>query len=171
LTREKRVSTLIGVEPAESECVCTNLRMASRSVVRLYDRALAEVGLRSAAYSILSRVDADGPMTITDLAARLALERTSCSREVDALVRTGLLSTEIGTDRRQRLVGLSAEGSRRLAAGRTHWRVVQQRLAGAFGVSDTADLLVRLRALHHESERLAILRNLGAAVEMDAIAG
>jgi DNA-binding MarR family transcriptional regulator len=155
LTHEKRVHTLIGVEPAESECVCTNLRMASRSVVRLYDRALAEAGLRSAAYSILSRVDADGPMTITDLAGRLALERTSCSREVDALVRAGLLTTEIGMDRRQRLVALSAEGARRLAAARSHWRAVQQRLADAFGVSDTADLLTRLRTLHHESARLA----------------
>jgi hypothetical protein len=60
-------------------------------VVRLYDRALAMAGLRSAGYSTLSRVDAEGPMTISRLAARLALERTSCSREVEP-VKAGLLT-------------------------------------------------------------------------------
>jgi DNA-binding MarR family transcriptional regulator len=129
--------------------------MATRSVVRLYDRALAEAGLRQAGYSILSRVDADGPLTISKLAIRLAMERTTCSREVEALVRAGLLTTEIGEDRRQRMVHLSPKGTEKLAEGRTHWQVVQQRLGGAFGVEETEDLLDRLRALLHESEHLA----------------
>src|SRR5262249_39812841 len=42
-----------GREP--TECVCTALRMATRSVNRLYDRALAQAGLRVTGYAILSR--------------------------------------------------------------------------------------------------------------------
>lgn len=135
--------------------MCSTLRMATRSVARLYDQALAPAGLRAASYSILSRLDAEGPMTITRLAARLALERTTCSREVEALAKAGLLHVEVGQDRRRRLVQASPEGARRLAESRPHWIAVQRRIEGAFGSEDTAHLLDRLRTLHRQSERLA----------------
>ncbi len=129
--------------------------MATRSVARLYDRALGGSGLRQVGYSILSRVDAEGPFTISDLAARLAMERTTCSREVDALVTAGLLATEAGTDRRRRMVKLSSVGKRRLIDARTSWQTAQDRLRNALGIDDTEDLLERLRALLRESEKLA----------------
>jgi hypothetical protein len=68
--------------PARSECVCTSLRMATRSVSRLYDRGLSHVGLRVTGYSILSRLAAEGPMPVGNLARRLAMEQTTCTREV-----------------------------------------------------------------------------------------
>jgi DNA-binding MarR family transcriptional regulator len=143
------------VEPVETACVCTTLRMATRSVARLYDRALGEAGLRQAGYSILSRLDAEGPFTISDLADRLTLERTTCSREVGALVDAGLLTTEAGSDRRQRLVRLSDQGAEKLTAARAHWHSVQDQLAGAFGTAETEALLERLRTLLKASEELA----------------
>ena len=134
--------------------MCTTLRMATRSVVRLYDHALGGAGLRQAAYSILARVDAEGPLTISELADRLVLERTTCSREVEALRKTGLLVIEAGRDRRQRVVRLSPEGAARLAGARGHWQVVQQRLRDSCGAQGTDDLLDQLRALLHASEGL-----------------
>lgn len=143
------------VEPVQSTCVCTTLRMTTRSVARLYDRALGEAGLRQAGYSILSRLDAEGPFTISDLADRLVLERTTCSREVAALVDAGLLTIETGGDRRQRVVRLSREGTKRLAQARTNWHAVQGRLVDTFGTQDTDDLLERLRTLLRASIELA----------------
>jgi len=143
------------MKPVETPCVCTTLRMATRSVVRLYDRALGGVGLRQAAYSILSRVNAEGPLTISQLADRLVLERTTCSREVESLRKSGLLVIEAGRDRRQRVLRLSPEGAARLAEARGHWQVVQQRLRDSCGAQGTDDLLGQLRALLHASEGLA----------------
>ncbi|MDF5752502.1 MarR family winged helix-turn-helix transcriptional regulator [Spongiactinospora sp. TRM90649] len=145
------------MEPVETPCVCTTLRMTTRSVVRLYDRALSAAGLRATGYSILSRVDAEGPLTITDLAARLALDRTTCSREVEALVRTGLLTTETGSDRRRRMVRLSPQGATRLADGHAHWEAAQQRINSAFGIENTDDLLSRLRSLLRESTQAGLV--------------
>lgn len=140
--------------PVTTPCVCTTLRMTTRSVARLYDRALAEVGLRQVAYTILARLDAEGPVSINELAARLALDRTTCSREVAPLVRVGLVDVDVGEDRRRRVLRLSDGGEERLALARPHWRRVQQQVEHSFG-EQTGDLLDALRALLEASEQLA----------------
>jgi DNA-binding MarR family transcriptional regulator len=173
-----RVNTLIDVRPAESvrpaenadqaesarqdpppgraetECVCTALRMATRSIARLYDRALSQAGLRVTGYSILSRLGAEGPLSVSELAARLAMERTTCTREVAPLVRSGLVEATAGSDRRRRLLRLTDLGRRRLAEGRPAWENVQRLVAGEFGEADLRDLLGRLDRLLESSERL-----------------
>ena len=46
--------------PVETACVCTTLRMATRSVSRLYDRALSHDWLRATSFAILSELAAEG---------------------------------------------------------------------------------------------------------------
>ena len=143
-----------GAERAGTECVCTALRMAARSVARLYDRALSQAGLRVTGYSILSRLAAEGPLSVGELAGRLAMERTTCTREVAPLVRSGLVEAATGSDRRRRLLRLTGPGQRKLAEGRPAWEQVQQRVAAEFGDGDLRDLLTRLDQLLESSERL-----------------
>jgi DNA-binding MarR family transcriptional regulator len=128
--------------------------MTTRSVARLYDRALAEVGLRQVAYTILARLEAEGPISMNGVSARLALDRTTCSREVAPLVRAGLVHVDVGEDRRRRLLRLSDAGAERLARARPHWRRVQQQVEDSFG-GQTGDLLDALRALLDATEQLA----------------
>jgi DNA-binding MarR family transcriptional regulator len=134
--------------------VCTALRMATRSVARLYDHALASAGLRVTGYSILSRLAAAGPLSVSELAGRLAMERTTCTREVAPLVSSGLVEVTTGSDRRRRLLRLTGAGQRRLAEGRPAWEQMQQAVAGEFGDEDLRDLLTRLDRLLESSERL-----------------
>jgi DNA-binding MarR family transcriptional regulator len=143
------------VEPAESECVCTSLRMATRSVSRLYDRAMSQAGLRITGYSILSRLAAEGPMSVGELAARLAMERTTCTREVAPLVRAGLVEAAAGTDRRRRVLRLTSLGEQKRTDAHPIWQQVQQDVAAEFGGAEIEDLLIRLRRLTGGSERLA----------------
>lgn len=134
--------------------MCTALRMATRSVARLYDRALSQAGLRVTGYSILSRLAAEGPLSVGELAGRLAMERTTCTREVAPLVSSGLVEATAGSDRRRRLLRLTGLGRRRLAEARPAWERVQQMVAGEFGDADLRDLLTRLDRLLESSERL-----------------
>jgi DNA-binding MarR family transcriptional regulator len=150
------------VEPLETPCVCTSLRMTTRAVTRLYDRALAGTGLRATGYAILARLEAEGPLSLGSLAARLALERTSCSREVGLLAESGLVRVSVGGDRRQRLLALTPAGKRRLARARPRWRRVQADVADVYGTAETRRLLAALRAL------LAAGRELGALDEVAA---
>lgn len=143
------------MERAETECVCTTLRMATRSVARLYDRVLlSQAGLRVTGYSILSRLAAEGPLSVSELAGRLAMERTTCTREVAPLVNSGLVEATTGSDRRRRLLRVTGLGARRLAEGRPAWERVQQMVAGEFGDAGLRDLLTRLDRLLEGSERL-----------------
>ena len=155
-----RVFTLIDVgwadrrERAETACVCTALRMATRSVARLYDRALSQAGLRVTGYSILSRLAAEGPLSVSELAGRLAMERTTCTREVAPLVGSGLVEATTGSDRRRRLLRVTGLGQQKLAEGRPAWEHVQRMVAGEFGDADLRDLLGQLDRLLESSERL-----------------
>jgi DNA-binding MarR family transcriptional regulator len=143
------------MEPAESTCVCTSLRMATRSVNRLYDRALSRAGLRVTGYSIMSRLAEEGPLSIGELAGRLAMERTTCTREVAPLVESGLVEIAVGSDRRRRLLRLTDAGARKRAEAYPLWEQVQRTVAEEFGDSDVFELLAHLRRLRESSDRLA----------------
>jgi DNA-binding MarR family transcriptional regulator len=135
--------------------VCTSLRMATRSVNRLYDRALSRVGLRVTGYSIMSRLAEEGPLSISELAGRLAMERTTCTREVAPLVGSGLVESTVGSDRRRRLLRLTSLGARKRAEAYPLWERVQRMVADELGGADVSDLLVRLRRLREGSDRLS----------------
>jgi DNA-binding MarR family transcriptional regulator len=135
--------------------VCTSLRMATRSVNRLYDRALSPAGLRVTGYSIMSRLAQEGPMSVGELAGRLAMDRTTCTREVAPLVESGLVEEMAGADRRRRLLRLTSLGERKRAEAYPLWERAQRLVAGELGETGVADLLARLGRLRDSSDRLA----------------
>jgi DNA-binding MarR family transcriptional regulator len=133
--------------PAEVTCLCTNLRMAARAITRRYDRALAAHGLRTTQFSILSRLVHDGPDTVSHLAARLVLDRTSLGRELRTLVRDGLVRLEPGLDRRERRAEATAAGETRFRAAYPAWRTVQVELRDELGHEHLPALVSELRDL------------------------
>ena len=155
LTPPIRDITLIDdAGPVETTCICTTLRMASRSTSRLYDSVLSGAGLRASSYAIVSVLAADEPLPIGELAGRLTMDRTTCTREVAPLVSSGLVEITVGSDRRRRLVQLTSLGRRKRSEARSRWERAQQMLAAEFGDEDVHDLLARLRRLLASSEQL-----------------
>jgi DNA-binding MarR family transcriptional regulator len=137
----------IVIEPLETTCVCTTLRMATRTIARLYDDALAPAGLRTTQYSILARLRIDGPAPIGRLAARLLMDRTTLAREVGPLVEAGLVEVAAGEDRRQRVLAVTETGRRLLRRARPLWEAAQASVAERFGTTRTDALLAELRTL------------------------
>jgi DNA-binding MarR family transcriptional regulator len=135
------------VEPMESPCVCATLRMATRAVARVYDQALEPFGLRTTQYSILARLDAEGPSPVGRLAARLAMDRTTLAREAQPLVRMGLVEQTRGADRRQRVISLTPAGRSRLASALPAWKDAQRLVRSRLGYDRTQGLLGELRGL------------------------
>lgn len=129
--------------------------MATRSIARLYDRGFAQFGLRAVGYAMLARLNEDGPLPLGDLATRLALERTTCSREIRPLIEAGLLEVVVGEDRRRRIVHLTAQGAERLALATPYWESAQAGVAGEFGPVETEELLRNLHALTAVAQALA----------------
>jgi DNA-binding MarR family transcriptional regulator len=122
--------------------------MASRVVTRHYDRALASVGLSTSAYAILSRTSSEGPLPLGALAARLAMDRTTLSRELTPLVDEGLLTAAMDAeDRRRRVVAVTRKGAALVERARPLWAGAQKEVAGDFGIARTKELIAELHAL------------------------
>ena len=116
--------------------------MAARAVSRVYDAALRPAGLRTTQFSILSRLGEEGPLAVGHLAARLAMERTTVTRELTVLARRGLVELTPGDARRRRLASLTDRGAEAVAAALPLWRDVQRRLGEELG-HERVDVLHR----------------------------
>jgi DNA-binding MarR family transcriptional regulator len=104
--------------------------------------------LRTTAYAILARVAREGPLPLGRLAGRLALDRTTLSRELQPLLDGGLagLAADDG-DRRRKIVTLTRGGKRRVERARPLWAAAQAELSNEFGDDRTGRLLEELHAL------------------------
>lgn len=134
----------IAKRPTDEElCNCTVLRKAARRVSMLYDRALDSTGVRLTQYALLAELDRTGPMTITELANAMVMERNGLGHNLQPLERDGLVRMEVGRDRRSRIIVMTELGRRRLAEAKPLWRHAQKRFATAFD----AEEIHALRAL------------------------
>ncbi len=109
------------------------LRRTARRVTRIYDRALRPAGVRLTQYSVLANVAHTGGLSISELAERLEMERTTLTRNLRPLVRAGWVIVARGNDRRQRSVGLTQAGRQVYAAAYPLWQAAEQHLREALG--------------------------------------
>src|SRR5215813_11609644 len=116
----------------EEVCNCTILRKAARHVSMLYDRTLDPSGIRLTQYALLAELDRTGPMTITELADAMVMERNGLGHNLQPLERDGLVRMEIGSDRRSRIIVMTEIGRRRLAKAKPLWRRAQKQFATVF---------------------------------------
>lgn len=117
-------------------CLCGILLVATRAVTRLYNEELRSVGLETTQYSMLGMLKSIGSMSLSDLGDRLAVDKTTISRNAKVLVRNGWLRLECGEDARERIAVLTREGVEKLAEARPHWLRAQQRMREALPSGD-----------------------------------
>ena len=108
-------------------CLCLHVQRAARALARRFDAALRPVGLTNGQFSLLmslNRPDMPGipPATMGSVAELLGLDRTTLTAAVKTLERRGLLAVRVDpADRRGRLLSLTADGRRVLAAAVPIW--------------------------------------------------
>ena len=136
----------MATEPAEVICVCATARMAARSLTRIYDRALEPAGIRTTQFSVLARLLEEGPLPLTHLAGRLAMDRTTLARDLRPLERRGLVAISVGADRRVRMAALTPGGRRLVDEVRPLWKQVQRDVRAELGPDRVARLMDELRA-------------------------
>ena len=124
--------------PFPSTCTCFRLRRAARQVSQVYDRELAAVDLSLNEYSILRR--ARDPKTLSALAEALGMERTTLTRNLRPLIDAGWIKEARGEDARQRVISLTASGSKRIARALPYWQRAQQQIDALYGDARTERL-------------------------------
>jgi len=114
-------------------CVAFNSRKAARAVTRLYDSALAPVGVRSTQLAVLIALAKSQPLSIGSLAEILSVDTTTLTRSLRPIRQQGLLAISERSAMRQRFVTLTRKGTRALTDSTPLWRDVQTRFAKAIG--------------------------------------
>ena len=120
---------------AEPEiCNCAALRQAARRVTRLYDEALAPIGLSVNQFSILARLNRVGPSSIQKLARLLVMDRSTLGHLLRPLEKRGFVKLEVSErDRRGRKVALTPAGKAAAARARPLWAEAQRSFENTFG--------------------------------------
>jgi DNA-binding MarR family transcriptional regulator len=121
--------------PAPLVCACANLRRAARALSRLYEDSLAPVDLSSTQMTVLMSLGRRGPMPLSELAAALAMDRTSLYRALRPLERRELVRVRATADRRAKEVLLTVDGERHLERAMPHWQRAQKKFVATLGRS------------------------------------
>ena len=121
---------------------CTNfkLRQITRTVSRRYDAAVAAAGLKTTQYSLLSHIGGLEPVRPSDLAAKMNLDVSTLSRNLQPLVAQGWVELGPGPDARTRLVSLTEAGRAKRAEAQRLWKQAQQNLNDTLGAERVAQL-------------------------------
>ena len=135
---------------------CTNfkLRQLLRRVSQRYDVEMAQAGLKTTQFSLLSSLQSLGPSRPGDLAAAMGLEASTLTRNLKPLLAAGWVAQGAGADGRSRLVSLTDAGRAKRAEALRCWRVAQLAMNDMLG----AEQVVALHALIDQS--LALLARL-----------
>src|SRR5207248_10832521 len=134
--------------PKLEDCNCLAVRQAARHVTQFYDQYLAQAGLRTTQFSILSRLRRKGPMTINALATETVMDRTTHGRNIQPLERDGLIRIVPGAaDRRSEEIHVTSAGDKRLQSAIKEWAHAQTRFESAVGSGRASELRALLRAV------------------------
>ena len=122
---------------------CTNfkLRQLMRRVAHHYDSEMAQCGLKTTQYSLLSHVLKLGPIRPGDLAVAMTMDASTLTRNLRPLVDAGWVTLEPGADGRSRLVHITDAGRDKRVEAQRRWKAAQLALNDALGVE-------RVLALH-----------------------
>lgn len=119
---------------------CTNfkLRQLLRAVARLYDGQLAQAGLKTTQYSLLSHLLDLGPIAPGELADRMGMDASTLTRNLRLLIDQGWAEQGPGADARGRLIRITAAGRAKQSQAKRHWKSAQLELNRRFGAQQVA---------------------------------
>jgi DNA-binding MarR family transcriptional regulator len=136
---------------APTYCTCLALRRATRRVTQIYDAHMKPLGLRITQFAVLghlagagSPVAAPSQISITALARRLGLDRSTLGRNLRPLIKSGLVVMEGGEDRRAHTLALTDAGRATLEKAIPLWRDAQRHVSEKLGRDKTRALRTML---------------------------
>lgn len=110
-------------------CLCLHVQRAARALARRFDDALRPVGLTNGQFSLLMSLNRPARARMRDVAALLAMDRTTLTAALKVLERRALIEVMVDPqDRRGRLLTLTDAGQRVLAGAVPIWRKHHARL-------------------------------------------
>jgi DNA-binding MarR family transcriptional regulator len=130
-----------------STCLTQALMRAARSLARGFEAEAAALGVSAAQFSTLARFGLMGDMTVSQIAASLATDRTTMTRNLAVMAGKGWIVETETHDRRERQWGLTDPGRRVLQEVMPLWQAWQARLVARLGAESASELMASLKVL------------------------
>ncbi len=127
-----------------SLCSCINLRRASLAVTNLYDSYLVPSGLNNSQYSLLKHIKGLGPISVSDLALEMRLDRTTIVRNLKAMEQIGYVEDTSAEGSRNRRLTLTESGRTVYIAAEQLWGEAQAFFEASLGHEDLKALTALL---------------------------
>jgi DNA-binding MarR family transcriptional regulator len=83
----------VEIDKIGRECLCLQSRMTTRAITRRYNAVLAPSGLEVTEFSLLAALHVGRHSSITELADRLAFERTTLVRNLKHMAERSLIES------------------------------------------------------------------------------
>lgn len=130
---------MIDDQTIAKNCFCYKTRAASRTITRLYDDALKPTGLKANQFSMLVAINIQAPISISNLAESLCMERTTLTRNLKPLEKEGLVTLSSGVGR-TRYANLTHQGKETLDTARPLWQQAQENIQTSLAGQDMTTL-------------------------------
>jgi DNA-binding MarR family transcriptional regulator len=140
------IPTPSAIAEVATRCTCLSLRRLTRKVTQRFDELLAPAGLRCTQFSLLGMLHAPAELSVSALADRLDVDRTTLTRNVHLLMERRLVSVVDGPDARSRTVTLTPQGRHAFARALPLWRRAQDEVSAKLGEEGVTRLHDTLRS-------------------------
>jgi len=148
---EGKLSEIIALS---GECACFNLRKTTRVITQLFDKNIKPSGLNGTQYTLLVVLAATKDPTISALALRLRMNRTTLTRNLRPLEKEGLLRILRGSDQRTSIITLTDKGRATLLKAFPLWQKAQKSIVDKFGKAYWKGMLEDLKKLTDITEKI-----------------
>lgn len=133
-----------------SPCNCLNIRRTSQAITEVYDEYLKPSNLKIGQFSILKHINQLEPVSVSDLAVIMRLDRTTLVRNLKPLEKDGLVEDISVEGTRNRQLKLTAKGLETYKVAEKLWEKAQNFLEEYLGkenISAFTVLLSKIEAL------------------------
>lgn len=127
-------------------CVCFNLRWASRVMTKFFDTELRRHGIRATQSTILIALKAKESWSMADLSEALGIERTTLVRNLRPLQRDGLATVDGGGRGGRVELAITAKGRKQIEKIMPAWRAAQSAAVKTIGEQRWSVILADLEA-------------------------
>ena len=143
----------VSVELIAEECIAVRLRVLTRAVTKIYNKALRPYGLTVSQMNILVAVSRLGNAKQQDVCRILHLDKSSLSRDIKRMRAHGWLASLPGEDGRSGLLRVARSGRTLLQKTFPAWHQAQTQAKTLLGTKGIADLGLAVKALRSVNSR------------------
>ena len=133
-----------------SSCNCLNIRRSSQAITEVYDKFLAPSELKIGQFSLLKHIEKLGPVSVSDLALSIRLDRTTLVRNLKPLEERDFVMDIAIEGTRNRQLKLTDKGIHAYKKGEQLWVKAQsffEEYLGKDNIDIFTTLLSKIEAL------------------------